>query len=622
MLPQETDLAKKKLLRYVQDARGKFAPRDAIMARLRDLYFLNYFRALPLKVGEVPVVVNKACNVIDLATGILTSNPMSIRAYRIHDDKQDEADSTATEKLLKAVVYMNDERHETDIVNEVTFDQLLGGACIRAVWDDDAEYNEGTSELGTPSRSYDELPIEMDLIPLSNIWYQEGGDRGRFKWVIYHDTRTVEDIEDEWDIELQDYKNQTEKDKIEIEYYDYWGWVQVEETEVPDFIHVQIPEEVVPGLPKKRSWKIQNAILAGNEWVVEPKIVEGYDDIPFTVFPGRLTTSTKPEEHSLSILHPTEDAIKDLAKQLTHYRRIIEIFNAMPMIVEHPVGQEPPEIDLVYGKAVPVVEGTKIYFPQWPGTPPDVKNFMQATEELIQEGSFPQVSYGQAASSSSGYAVSLLSESGRTRLYQFQRSQERGWQTVFRKILHLVETFGRGVEIPVYGREGADPYMFSTTGDKVAGFRVDVQIKPRFPQDESRDVAMATQIKAQKLLSTNTIQQRYLNVDHPDDERERQLVEMALENPELMKMKMAEALQQWSGESIPMQPQTMQQNMAEQAMAGKRPQPMPPQAPMLPAAVMPPDMAGQGPPQTFGQEPPSNMLPPDLLRALQGARRF
>ncbi len=615
MLQQDTSEAKKRLQRYIQEARGKFHPRDDVIARLRDLYFLRYFKSLPLKVGETATVLNKATNIVDLGTGILTSNPMSIRAYRIHESKDDESDSTLVEKLLRACIYVNDERHETDLINEVTFDQLLGGAVVRATWDDDTQYDEQESQLGTPSRSYDELPIDLSVIPLSNIWYQEGGKRGRFKWIIYHDRRTVEDIEDEWGVELQDYKNQLERDKIEVDYYDYWGWVQVEEE------------------AGKRSWKIQNAVLAGNEWVIEPRLMDGYDDIPYTFFPGRLTTSTKPEERSLSILHPTEDAIKDLARQLTHYRRIIDLFSAMPLFIEHPIGQEPPEVDLVYGKAVPITEGTKVYFPPWPGTPPDVKNFMQATEQLIQEGSFPQVSYGEAKSSSSGYAVSLLSESGRTRLYQFQRSQERGWQNVFRKILHLVETFGRGVEIPVYGREGNDPYMFSTLGEKVAGFRIDVQIKPRFPQDEARDVAMATQLKAQNLLSMKTLWTRFLGVDHPDDERENMMVEMALTNPELMKTKLAEALQGWSGESFPqppnpmsnpggspMAPQTMQQNAGEQAMAGKRPPMMPPQAPMMPAAAMPPDMAGFGPPQTLGQEPPGNMLPPELLEMLKRAR--
>ncbi len=163
----------------------------------------------------------------------------------------------------------------------------------------------------------------------------------------------------------------------------------------------------------------------------------------------------------------------------------------------------------------------------------------------------------------------------------------------------------------------------------MSGFRVDVSLKPLFPQDKMRDFNMATMAKSQQMLSVKTIQEQLLGVEAPDEEQQRMLVEAAMQNPELAKAMINRALEEYGIAPIPPQPQpqqqpqqmpqgmpapeTLQQNVEAQTMAGQPPM-NDLQGAMPPASIMPQEMAGIMPPQGVGMAPPGQgPLPPDLM---------
>lgn len=680
MLPEELVDAKRYIQRLDNDCKRIFKERNRLVEQLDDLYYLRHHKGRTRKPSETFVTVNKATNIVDLSVGILTSNPMRIRAQRLSQTEQDEKESTQVEKFLQGCIYINDERHQTDTEATTTFDQVRSGwGVVRTFWD---PFNEGqvtSNRFGEPYKIYDELPIYMDVVPIEHCYWEEGGVR-RYRYFIYSCKRTVQDIEDEWGPWTDRYTT-TEEKEAEVDYIDYWGWTQIEveatdadgnpimEPIPPSELMGQLPmppgmegfneapleepleeslEEPLEGPPEvseeafpegallelpplerpvmKTVWAVENAIIADGEWIKEPTVMEGYDDIPYTVIPGRLTTAKEAEHKALSILFPVIEPIKDLESQLSRQRRVMDLFAYMPPIFKRAnVSREVPTIDSSLGNLVVLEEGEEFGFPQWPGSPPDITRSIDRTERQIQEGSFPNVAYGEEGGSS-GYGVSLLTESGRTRLYQFQRNLERGWAVVFRKILSLASNFAPDDYLQVYGRLHGDPYTLSITGRQMRGFRVDVEIRPNFPRDETERVVRAQMVKGQNMLSLRTIWEKYLGIDNPDEEQKRILVEMAMQNPELIRAMIQEALGEWSGQQLPQEqpeqraPETVEQNMTEQAMAGQLPsEPLP--GAMPPAAVMPQEMAGVMPPQAVGLPPPGQQMDPAILELLNLMQR-
>lgn len=605
MLPNDLNEAKKYLKELEGELSIKFRARNDQIDRWRDLYFLEHHKDRQPAPGETLITTNKPTNVVDLTVGILSSNEMRIRAYTVGmETEETQHGASCVEKFCKGILYITNEKQEIELEALVnTCVARDGWACIFGYWD---------PEIPLKEQAYGELPATLQLIDIKEIFYETGGPKGGYRSFIRSCTRTVRDIEDEWDIELDGYEGRKKKE-INVKYVDYWGWTKAQEEPSID--------EMGNEVEGKSHWVIENAILADDKhWVMEPRYVPQYRELPFTLFPGRLTSDSKPEKAALSVLFPIEKAVKDLEAQLSHHRRITTLYASLPPIVETALGVDTPEIDAALGNALNLKAGDKVYFPTWPGSPPDVDKDMAYTNSEIQEGSYQSSEYG-APAGSSGYALSLSNDAGRIRLQQFQRNLERSWAIVFRKMLSLAAQFAPAQNLPVYGRLNGKPFVLGITGGDMLGYRIDVEIKPQFPQDETRKTTVAAQLKAQDLLSDETIQERYLDVDYPDVEMDRKLKQIALQNPDLMRAKIMQVLQEQAPELMAMMmPQptaqqnqqavqpTAQQNQMAEATMGQPPMPQSP-GQLPPSAVMPQEMVGIGPPQAAGMPAPGQFNP-------------
>ena len=592
MLPESLSDAGKYIQGIETELAGAFRQRNLVIDRMRDLYFLRHHKGRKERTGETFVTVNKPTNIVDLTIGILASQPMRIKAYRgTSETEESEEDATKVEKFLRACLYINNERQESDIEISALTDQVRDGwGCVYSYWDPNLE---------------GELPVVLERIDPKEIYYERGGPKGGYRLFARSCQRRVDEIEDEWGVELEDRKTRAQK-KDKVKYIDYWGWTRAE-----------AEEEGV--------WVIENGVLADGQWVKEPEYMWNYKHLPFTIFPGRLTNSDKPELAALSILFPSEHAFKDLEEQLSHHRRLTNLYSAIQLVIETGTGEEPPGVDAVLGKPIYLKTGERAYFPEWHGSP-DIDKVISSILDQIQEGSYPQAQYGVGSGASSGFAISLLTESGRIRLQQFQKNLERSWAVVFRKVLSLATEFAPNQNLPVYGEMQGKPFDLDIVGGDMRGFRVDVEIKAQFPQDEARKKTFAMQIKSQGLLSDRTIQEEYLDIDHPDDELDRMLLQAAMNHPELQKAKILEILREYAPEAAaeiekaeqpaPQQvaPETQQQNVNAQAAMGVPP--TMPGPPLPPAAMMPQEIVGIGPPQSVGMPPPGQ-LNPEILQILQ-----
>ncbi len=639
MLPFDLDKAKNYIVSLERDLQSKFRARNLQIDKMRDMYFMRhqgYIGNVLTIPGTEMITSNKATNIVDLGVGILSSNPMKIRAYRVVDETQSsQKEAQNVIKFLRGLLYINDERQGSDIEVQAIFNALLDGQVVAyQTWNSDADHIQTPGEMGMQSLSFPELPLDLTILDIKNVFPVAGGRKGN-KQVVYSCRRCVADIEDEWGVDLG-YSNEN-RERTEVDYIDYWGFDFAQNTE-PDTS--QSPQDD-PKIKEVGEEVVVNAVIADKKWIRKPEIMQGYDDLPFTFGCGRLTTSEKPDETGLSLLYPTANAILDYEVQLIQHRRLVMLYAALPPFIRTNPGRDKPVFDEILGNVTHLETGEEFGFPLWPGTPPDVRMELTHSEAAIQEGSFPSVAYGES-SANSGYAISQLTDSGRIRLNQFQKNLERFWSMVFRKALSLTAQFASNVNLQVYGRLHDKPFALPIKGGQMQGFRVDVKIAAKFPQDESRKVAAAMQLKQSRLLPTRTLQENYLDVDDPEQEEERQLQEDAMSDQMLRQTAIRNAMGEFDPALVqsvqgrttqpqgpprppqgPPAPQTQQQNAGAQMQAGMPvtvPQ-GPPGMPMPPASGMPMEMMGMMPPQAMGGPPPGQNVAPDfamLMNMLQG----
>jgi len=489
-------------------------------------YDLEHYNDSP-RTGERRITLTKGTNIVDLAVGVLTANELTIQAVSPEESETIRKQASLVEQFLDGVIYINSERQETDLRYDWTFYQVRDGAVgLKTIWDNsfDASLKVEADEEGNQRAVYDQLPICVNVLPAKYLFPEPGGKLGRWKYVFYAIERTIEDMEREYGpMEKYNSMSKKQKETKKGDFIDYWG-------------EVQLPDG---------SWAIENATLYDNRLMDGPRIMDGYNDIPITMMFYKPIGHVNPEDWGHSILRPVTQMVEELEWRVNRQTRLLNVFANMPLIARTRDGR-PVKVDAAFGDVVQLNEGEDIAFPVWPGTPPDFKEQLAMVSSEIADASFPAVMYGEGTGSGSGYALSQQGDAGRIRLTQPQRQQERSMSIWARKSLTLLRNFSPQYTVEVYGDKAGAPYSQELTGEDTVGFRVNFQLKPQFPNDEVRKVAMATQTK--DTLSAETRMEKYLGIQQPDQETTRILRDMARRHPMMVEYQMMALFRELAGE--------------------------------------------------------------------------
>lgn len=481
-----------------------------------NFYDLEHYKTAA-KPGERRITLTKGTNIVDLAVGILTANELTIQAVSPEESETIRKQASLVEQFLDGVIYINSERQETDLRYDWTFYQVRDGAVgLKTVWDNsfDDSLRVEADEEGNQRAIYDQLPLSTNVIPARYLFPEAGGRLGRWKYMFYAIERTIDDMEREYG-PMPQYANlgKKQRETKKGDFIDYWGEVQQEDG----------------------SWAIENATLFDNKLLDGPRIMEGYTDIPITLMFYKPIGHVKPEDWGHSILRPVMQMVEELEWRVNRQTRLLNVFANMPLIARTRDGR-PVNVDAAFGDVVQMNEGEDIAFPVWPGTAPDFKDQLAMVATEIADASFPAVMYGEGPSAASGYALSQQGDAGRIRLTQPQKQQERSLSIWARKSLTLLRNFSPEYTVEVYGNKEGAPYSQELTGQDTVGFRVNFMLKPQFPNDEVRKVAMATQTK--DTLSAETRMEKYLGIQQPDQETTKILRDMARRHPMMVEYQM------------------------------------------------------------------------------------
>jgi hypothetical protein len=238
-----------------------------------------------------------------------------------------------------------------------------------------------------------------------------------------------------------------------------------------------------------------------------------------------------------------------------------------------------------------------IAFPKWPGNPPDVSDHIDFLRGRLEQSGFSEASYGSGSSAVSGYSLSQQTDQNRIRLEQPVRHLEMLFASVAGKIMRLSAKFAPGASIRVAGTMRGKDFIESIVTPDLADYRIKCRFKPEFPGEMSRKSAIATQAKG--TLSQSTIMERYYDIQQPDDEMDKIIMDMARMHPAVIQyavMKNLQELAEAGDETAAVVVQQMQQSGIQggQGSAPPRPEQM--------TGTQGP--TGQPTPQEQGQNPP------------------
>jgi hypothetical protein len=182
------------------------------------------------------------------------------------------------------------------------------------------------------------------------------------------------------------------------------------------------------------------------------------------------------------------------------------------------------------GKVTNISTDEDIAFPAWPGNPPDVERQIDFARSRVQQSGFSDVFIGSGASQVSGFSLSQLGDQNRIRLEQPIAHLKRFWEWAGEKAVEVaLENAAPGSFMNVYGMIRGEPFASMLMIEELRGFHITCNIQPNFPNDQVRKHAMGNQVRG--ILSEQTIMERYLDVQQPDDEYDQKIIEMTQTHP-------------------------------------------------------------------------------------------
>lgn len=484
----------------------------------RDLYYSKHYSGAPLP-GESRYNDPTYTNTVDLAVGIMLANPIiwGATSWKITGDSTEL--ESQVEKFLSGVGEVNTDRNEYDTNYEVLLHYVRDGGCILyTIWDNNiAQSYKSFQTLVSPEGEelpiivYEECPIRQQVIDPMTVYLLPGG-KNRWLAVARAEKISLLDLKVRFNFVPSKYKHLEGDNRMMSTtfgtLYDYWD------------VSASTSSEDV----------IRNATLFEDEFIPDKDLIEipGMKQLPYTIGLYNPTSRTDSSKWQ-SILSPLIEPVKHLETSINRRQRQINVFASLPIVAKVQPGRT-AEIDPGLAKLVTMSPDEDLGFPVWQGNPPDVERQIEFLRSRVQQSGFSDVFIGSGASAVSGYSLSQLGDQNRIRLEQPIAHLKRFWQWSANKIINItLNNAEDNTFMYLYGKLRGKPFISLVPLNELEGFHITCDIKPNFPNDQVRKHAMGNQVRG--ILSEETIMERYLDVQQPDEEYDRKLNELVQTNP-------------------------------------------------------------------------------------------
>jgi hypothetical protein len=506
------------------------------------------------------------------------------------------------ERALHGTYYINRQNTGTDPISDAILNQLVfGWGVFYSVWDPYKGDELVGPEKGDDEEEYPDFdfPITVESAHPLTIYAIPGARNGRWKTIMRIYERTVADIEAEWGIDdlvsrLNKNKKKADKNEDEyqlVEYRDIWYWSKVGKDDI-----------------------VHHAVMAAGEYIKEPVAMPKYKSLPYTIFFCRPFSDDAPEGYGLSLLFPVIEPVEELESLISRMNRAVDAYADPILVVEAGPDQEVEQVDKRPGAVLVVPSGGRVYYVNWQGSPPDASALISLQRSLIQEASFPNVTFGQQGGTS-GLDTISLQQGGLVRVEMPKRQAEIAIQTVNSKIISLIQNFlpkGESLFVKGVRRENNKdhPFSLNLTLEDLKGISYTwVKIQPRFPQAALRNAAIAQGLVQAGMYDEEDALTEFLYVQDPVTMLKKIKRRKVMDNPALLEFVIQMAVQKiMAGQ----QSNQQQPAPAQPALPPGAPPPLPPEG----GPMGQPNMANMaaGMPPGGGNAPSAS----ELIMALRG----
>lgn len=484
--------------------------------------------------SEHLTIINIPTNIINTVHGIFTDEDYFTKAMSSIGRKSQEA-ALKTERFCHGTVWINRQVQGTDPIEDACLDMLtLGWGCIYSYWDPN---RAKIARSKTAGRAKDVLdfyayPIVVRRIHPMDIYPLPNGVHERWRGILWVVNRSVREIEDEWNVILEphlcyeDGEVKVNPDTGEpiyefyhpdelVEYVDYWCWRRDDGDGGDD-------------------WTLWHAVTAAGQFVKRPTPMPEYEMLPYEIFFCRTSSSNAGSRMGLSFLYPIIEPVQEMELLANRITRMIELYADPMLVVKNGEGGRDTDIEKGPGTVLELDSDGEAYYLSWQGTPPTVEQLFRFWRESAQDA-FPPVMTGMQGGTS-GLDTAALQQGGKVQTNKPRRNFELAIQRLNTKIIRLAQRFSWEDPIYVVGQrvEGDEEmsFDFSIKGREMRGYEnTKVTVRGRFPQEELRNVALATQLVAAEVMSGREASEKYLYSQDPERSFRMVLEERFIKDP-------------------------------------------------------------------------------------------
>jgi hypothetical protein len=601
------------------------------MEKRRNRYYLDHYPATEKEEGEERVHIASEMRLVDKAYGLLTIEKPTIKAYPEEETEPGLEESDRLESWLEGVNYEQRRRQGVDPWGLGAMDMLITSmACIFTYWDTSLDTRTNWQAAGGQGAEDEataymeqfygmapqeetgprlgELPIIVKRRDPIKVYPHEGGNQGRWQWVMYVDKIAQIDVETEWrdalggkPLEGSKSKGFVEKTKNPVTVIDCWSWENDPETGEP---------------------VLYNAVVAGDQLVKPPTPMRKYRQMPFEIFFCRTTPEPQWERKGLPITAQMEKTAPELEAAWNTTMRRAKLHAQLPIL--HYGTTQDIDIAAGFGKVIhmgPDPSAASLGPMEYGSTPPDYDRMTGMLHREVEAGGLGSPVMGEMGGKESGYALALRGEAGTLNLVAPQQSLSLAMSNVFQQVCSLAAEFAPDHEMRVMGQYENQRKVFALTGEQCQGWFIDVGVEAQFPEDKDRKMAwgmqLAMQPKEQRVLDERTITEEFFGYKNYDQMKDRRLQELAESHPAVTASEMAEALRKRGMEHLlPLIFPELAQQQPGGVPGAAAPTSL--SVPGVPTQVMPQERMGAMRSQEMLGQPKGRMFPEEELEEQRG----
>jgi hypothetical protein len=521
--------------------------RNSLIDELEQIRFMQRPIEHPDTIEVEEVRSSIGYSIVERVTGMLTDNP---RRCSVPPAAETQKAKDASEKIEKFAPVALDEvaRISEDEPDARMIENLVayGHGCQKLVYaparwagfprqkkgQDDKEYNEAAEQWkkGRP------LPIAWSSLDPRTVFPR--WDELGLAMILERDERPVIDLHPERYNRAKEFPELWEFDRLK-------GGLST--------VHFS------------QLWTRETLTYAVNGQVVHHQR-HNYGAPPYVYSMGTTTSNPDPTYRGLGLLFPLRYLLPYLDRLLSQKGTAVRIWawptpvikHSMKLLELNPMSAEPPQIEVIPGKAVNLWGDSEVTFLTWAGNGPDADEQLRLIMQMIERAGLADVLYGQGVGSGdSGYLVNQLISAARMKLRPIIRHAEIAMERVIVLLLDVIEyQVGQTLHVYQYGKqsEGQSSGWISLGPDDIKGYRqVRVELIPQMPTDEYAVAQMAMNLKRERLWSRERAMQR-VNVEQPETEKRTIAVEEFEDSPEVRAAVLPEVLKRFGFKVAPQEP--------------------------------------------------------------------